>query len=73
MSKAAMDRVTLQDGESANIVNENIEQLKAIFPTAFSEGGVNFDACWVTQVPSTKARRNTASTGTVRRRPARLR
>lgn len=43
MSKAAMDRVTLQDGESANIVNENIEQLKAIFPDAFSEGGVNFE------------------------------
>jgi adenine-specific DNA-methyltransferase len=43
MNKAAMDRVTLQDGESANIVNENIEQLKSIFPEAFGEGGVNFE------------------------------
>lgn len=43
MSKPAIDLVTLQDGESANIVNENIEQLKSIFPEAFGEGGVNFD------------------------------
>lgn len=43
MNKAAMDLVTLQDGESANIVNENIQQLKSIFPEAFEEGGVNFD------------------------------
>lgn len=43
MNKAAMDKVTLQDGESANLVNENIEQLKAIFPEVFGEGGVDFD------------------------------
>lgn len=43
MSKVAMDRVTLQDGESANIVNGNIEQLRVIFPEVFGEGGVNFD------------------------------
>lgn len=43
MNKTAMDLVTLQDGESANIVNENIQQLKSIFPEAFEEGGVNFD------------------------------
>lgn len=43
MNKPVLDRVTLQDGESANIVSENIEQLKAIFPDVFSEGGVNFD------------------------------
>lgn len=43
MNKAAMDRVTLQDGESANIVNGNIEQLKVIFPEVFGEGGVDFD------------------------------
>lgn len=43
MNKPAIDLVTLQDGESANIVNENIEQLKSIFPEAFGEGGVNFD------------------------------
>lgn len=43
MTKAAMDRMTLQDGESANIVSENIERLKTIFPEAFNEGGINFD------------------------------
>lgn len=43
MNKPAIDLVTLQDGESANIVSENIEQLKSIFPEAFGEGGINFD------------------------------
>jgi len=43
MNKPILERVTLQDGESANLVNENIKQLKAIFPDAFSEGGLNFD------------------------------
>lgn len=43
MNKPVLEQVTLQDGESANLVSENIEQLKAIFPDAFSEGGVNFD------------------------------
>lgn len=38
-----MDRVTLQDGESANVVSKNVEQLKLIFPEAFSEGGIDFD------------------------------
>lgn len=43
MNKPAIDLVTLQDGESANLVSENIEQLKNIFPEAFGEGGVNFE------------------------------
>ncbi len=38
-----MDKVTLEDGQSANIVSENIEKLKEFFPDAFPEGGVNFD------------------------------
>ena len=38
-----MQKVTEQDGQSANIVDENIEQMKALFPEAFTEGGVNFD------------------------------
>ena len=38
-----MQKVTEQDGQSANIVDENIEQMKALFPDAFTEGGVNFD------------------------------
>jgi adenine-specific DNA-methyltransferase len=44
MTEASMDKVTPKDGESANIVNENIERLKNIFPEAFSEGGLNFEA-----------------------------
>lgn len=43
MNKPIIERVTLHDGESANVISENIEQLKAIFPDAFGEGGVNFD------------------------------
>ncbi len=30
------------NGESMNIVNENIEKLKEIFPEVFSEGKVDF-------------------------------
>jgi adenine-specific DNA-methyltransferase len=43
MTEASMDKVTLQEGESANIINENVEQLRKIFPEAFGEGGVNFE------------------------------
>ena len=38
-----MDKVTLQDGQSADIISENLEKLKELFPDAFTEGGVNFD------------------------------
>ncbi len=38
-----MDKVTLQDGQSADIVSQNIDRLKELFPDAFTEGGVNFD------------------------------
>lgn len=38
-----MQKVTEQDGQSANIVDENIEQMKVLFPDAFTEGGVDFD------------------------------
>ena len=38
-----MKKVQPEEGESANIVSENIERLKELFPDAFSEGGVNFD------------------------------
>jgi len=38
-----MEQVTPHDGESADIVAENIEQLQTIFPEAFTEGKVNFD------------------------------
>lgn len=43
MNKPVIDQVTLQDGESANVISENIQQLRTIFPDAFSEGGVNFE------------------------------
>jgi len=38
-----MKKVELGDGQSADIVSENIEQLKTLFPDAFAEGSVNFD------------------------------
>lgn len=37
-----MKNVTNQDGQSANIIAENIEKLKELFPDAFTEAGVNF-------------------------------
>lgn len=37
-----MQNVTQQDGQSADIVSENIEKLKELFPDAFTENGVNF-------------------------------
>jgi len=38
-----MEKVELEDGQSADIVSENISIMKELFPDAFSEGGVNFD------------------------------
>ena len=40
---AEIKQVELEDGQSADIVLENIERLKELFPDAFSENGVNFD------------------------------
>ena len=37
-------QVELEDGQSADIISENIYRLKELFPDAFSENGVNFDA-----------------------------
>jgi len=39
-----MNNVELEDGQSADIVSENIEKMKKLFPDAFTEAGVNFDA-----------------------------
>ncbi|WP_323772145.1 site-specific DNA-methyltransferase [Antarctobacter sp.] len=38
-----MQNVTPQDGQSADIISENIEKLQEMFPDVFTEGGVNFD------------------------------
>ena len=38
-----MEKMTQADGESQNIVNENLEALKAIFPEAFTKDGIDFD------------------------------
>lgn len=38
-----MQQVMVQDGESLNVVQGNIQRLKAIFPEAFTEEGVDFD------------------------------
>ena len=40
---ATMKQVDIKDGASADIVQENVEQLKGLFPEAFTENGVNFD------------------------------
>jgi len=39
-----MKKLTEEDGKSLDIVNENLEALKKIFPDAFSEDGVDFEA-----------------------------
>ena len=38
-----MDKLTEQDGSSLDIVNENLEELKTVFPEAFTENGVDFE------------------------------
>ena len=38
-----MKKVQPEEGESADIVSENIERLKELFPDAFSEGGIDFE------------------------------
>jgi adenine-specific DNA-methyltransferase len=38
-----MKKMAEQDGSSLDMVNENLEALKAIFPEAFTEGGVDFE------------------------------
>ncbi len=37
-----MKKLTEQDGKSLDMVNENMEALKAIFPEAFTEDGVEY-------------------------------
>ena len=39
----SMKKLTKQDGASLDIVGENIQTLKTIFPEAFTEGKVDFD------------------------------
>lgn len=38
-----MDQVTPEDGQSKDIIGENVEALKALFPDAFTEDGIKFD------------------------------
>ncbi|MCD6135117.1 site-specific DNA-methyltransferase, partial [Candidatus Bipolaricaulota bacterium] len=38
-----MKKLTEQDGKSLDMVNKNLEALKAIFPEAFTEDGVDFE------------------------------
>ena len=41
--EAIMKKVELQDGASADIVQDNVQHLKTLFPDAFTENGINFD------------------------------
>ena len=43
MRNRKVDALKQEDGESLNIIEENIEALKAIFPEVFGEDGVNFE------------------------------
>ena len=38
-----MQTVKPEEGSSGDIVSENIERLKELFPEALTEGDVNFD------------------------------
>lgn len=38
-----MQKITMEDGQTANIIEENLAQMKALFPEAFTEGKVDFD------------------------------
>ena len=38
-----MKNVELEDGQSLDVVTENIEKMKTLFPEVFSEAGINFD------------------------------
>jgi len=42
-SEKTMKQVTPEEGQSANIIAENIDRLKELFPEAFTEGSVNFE------------------------------
>lgn len=42
--ESIMDALKKEDGESLNILEKNVEALKAIFPDAFAEDGIDFDA-----------------------------
>jgi adenine-specific DNA-methyltransferase len=43
MNESKIKNVELEDGQSADIVSENIGKIKELFPDAFSEAGVNFE------------------------------
>ncbi|MDP7859994.1 site-specific DNA-methyltransferase, partial [Acinetobacter baumannii] len=38
-----MQKISLEENQSENLVHQNIEHLKQIFPDVFSEGKVNFE------------------------------
>lgn len=38
-----MEKLTAQDGQSLNIIDQNIEALRQLFPEAFTEGKIDFD------------------------------
>jgi len=38
-----MKKLTKEDGSSLDVVNENVEKLRGIYPEAFTEDGIDFD------------------------------
>lgn len=43
MTESKMKKVKPEEGQSADIIADNIEHMKELFPEAFTEDGVNFD------------------------------
>jgi len=44
MKRKTIDKLTREDGSSPNIVSDNIERLREIFPEVFADGSIDFDA-----------------------------
>ena len=69
-----MKKVELEDGQSADIISVNIEQLKELFPEAFTEHGeilILCGSCSATPMYWIRAKRKMVLTGTGKRRHVR--
>jgi len=60
-----IEKLTQEDGSSMDMVKENIDKLKEIFPDVFTEGKVDFDALQATlgEYLETNEESGTALTG----------
>ncbi|AEJ00219.1 DNA methylase N-4/N-6 domain protein [Nitrosomonas sp. Is79A3] len=42
-SESTMKQVTPEDGQITDVIDENVDRMKRLFPEVFTEGGVNFE------------------------------